>query len=347
MQFRRNRSLPSSLKVKSWKDKKSRKNFFERLAVKLGLKEMDDWYKVTQTDMSRHGGSSLITYYYGSVSKALNDIYPEHNWIPWKFPSVNDGIWQDVTKHKEFFDWLGVKLGYKCIDDWYNITSREIHQNGGDGLMQGFAGSPYLVLSKVYPQHEWLPWRFAGGVPKHYWQDMSKRVQFFEWLGRQLGYKEMEDWYDLSHQHVFQFAPGLLVNYYKNSPFKALQDVYPQYNWKFWRMKYGPKGYWKQFKQNKTQQKEMIEYLADVLSIKQMSDWYRVSSKQTRQYFDMLKLPQLGKMLSQVYTNHQWDLDIFGKYKKTSQRQLVIAVQNLFPTQSTRVCISLCVYRGV
>ena len=37
-------------------------------------------------DIERYGGGGLIHKYYGgSIMKALNHIYPEHRWIPWKF----------------------------------------------------------------------------------------------------------------------------------------------------------------------------------------------------------------------------------------------------------------------
>src|SRR5205823_4894798 len=65
-----------------WKVKENHKKFFDSLGTKLGYKSMEDWYKVTQEDIHKHGGRGglLCIYYNGSPSLALESIYPEHNW---------------------------------------------------------------------------------------------------------------------------------------------------------------------------------------------------------------------------------------------------------------------------
>ena len=49
----------------------------------------------------------------------------------------------NLGAHKDVFDKLGNKLGYKCMEDWYKVTVDDIHKNGGVTLLNqydGFAG---------------------------------------------------------------------------------------------------------------------------------------------------------------------------------------------------------------
>jgi len=59
-----------------------------------------------------------------------------------------------------FLDWLGKKLGYTKKEDWYQISIKEIVDNGGTGLLFHFDKSPQKLLSAVYGD-DFLPWRFA------------------------------------------------------------------------------------------------------------------------------------------------------------------------------------------
>ncbi len=55
-------------------------------------------------------------------------------------------------------------------------------------------------MSSVYPEYEWLPWRFS--VSKGYWSDMNNQRNFIDWAGKQLNYKNKEDWYKVTKKVV-------------------------------------------------------------------------------------------------------------------------------------------------
>src|SRR5690242_5610555 len=57
---------------------------------------------------------------------------------------------------KTFFDRLGVQLGHKSMDDWYDITLDDISKNGHQGfLRRHYKNSPSLALRNIYPEHHW------------------------------------------------------------------------------------------------------------------------------------------------------------------------------------------------
>src|SRR5690349_12902900 len=71
------------------------------------------------------------------------------------------------SKHKQFFDKLGKKLGYKELDDRYNVTKSDIIKNEGKDIFNSCSSLADAVL-EAYPDHNWLPWKF-GHTPRGYW----------------------------------------------------------------------------------------------------------------------------------------------------------------------------------
>lgn len=117
---------------------------------------MDDWYKVTLEDIERNGGGGLLRVHYnGSPSKALQNIYPNHNWMVWRSEVVPKGYWDTFTKQPEeaarMVNWLREQLGIKCLEEWYRVSLAQI------GTLGRIRSSRELVLllRTVYPQHEW------------------------------------------------------------------------------------------------------------------------------------------------------------------------------------------------
>src|SRR5690349_17541192 len=102
------------------------------------------------------------------------------------------------------------------MDDWYHMKQENILQNGGAGLLKYYANSTSLALQSVYPQHCWelerlthkpthmednsVSRRFqepvdGRGTPKGFWTSAHTHRRFFDWLFLQLGFTNMEDWY--------------------------------------------------------------------------------------------------------------------------------------------------------
>jgi hypothetical protein len=68
---------------------------------------------------------------------------------------------------------------------------------GGMPLRAKYNGSISLLLSNLYPEYDWLPWRFTF-CPQSYWNDLKNQRKFVEWAGNQLNIKEMSDWYKVT-----------------------------------------------------------------------------------------------------------------------------------------------------
>src|SRR5690348_9510194 len=100
----------------------------------------------------------------------MKQVYPDYKWLFWRFNEhVHDCCWKNEENHRLFFDWLFIQLGYKEMDDWYNVTQEDIHKYGGSRLLNGYySDSPSKALQSVYPEHEWMMWKF-GQTSKSFW----------------------------------------------------------------------------------------------------------------------------------------------------------------------------------
>ena len=56
--------------------------------------------------------------------KLITTLFPEYNWLPWKFNSVPNGYWNDKENQLKFMEWLFHELNFKLMTDWYNINAK-------------------------------------------------------------------------------------------------------------------------------------------------------------------------------------------------------------------------------
>jgi hypothetical protein len=65
--------------------------------------------------------------------------------------------------------------------------------------MVKYNNSPYLAVSSVYPEYQWLPWKFTQ-CPTGYWDDLNNQRQFMQWVGEQLSIINYSDWYQVTYR---------------------------------------------------------------------------------------------------------------------------------------------------
>jgi hypothetical protein len=52
------------------------------------------------------------------------------------------------------------------------------------------------MITTIFPEHKWLPWKFAN-TPKSFWDLLNNQRKFLDWVGSELGVKNLEDWYKI------------------------------------------------------------------------------------------------------------------------------------------------------
>lgn len=102
------------------------------------------------------GGGLLTNCYRGSLSKALQTVYPEHHFLIWRF-DYSPLHFNSKVNQRAFFDWMSCQLGCKHLHDWNNIPLEDVHKLGAQGLLNiYYSGSLTKALESIYPEHKWM-----------------------------------------------------------------------------------------------------------------------------------------------------------------------------------------------
>ena len=117
--------------------------------------------------------------------------------------------------------------------DFYKISTAHVERYGGKALFEYvFNTSLYTAFYYTYPEHVWHPWRFDQKLPDGYWDRIENQRSFMDWLGKELAFKEVEDWYKLTSKNIEDNGGcTLLTEKYNDSTFQLLQAVYPEHKW--------------------------------------------------------------------------------------------------------------------
>ncbi len=141
----------------------------------------------------QNGGTGLLKLYNSSISKVLQSIKDE------KQDSLKSRKTQKWTleKQKLFVDEVGKKLG--IVDKhhfhlWYKVKRNDFAKLGGGGLIMGqYSSSIYRMLSKIYPDFDWLPWEFEN-MPRELSKDPLVLRKAIRYIENELNIKNLSNW---------------------------------------------------------------------------------------------------------------------------------------------------------
>jgi hypothetical protein len=287
-----------------WKDENNQREALERVGKRLGVKELDDWYRVSSLELSNSKLSFMLPFYNNSIYKALKKLYPQHEWNPLKFMHVPKGVWKVKKVQKDALERFGSERGVKTLDDWYSVSSRDATKELSF-ITKYYKGSLALALSQIYPQHQWDLSRFVK-TPQGYWRDEEVQRKALEKAAEELGVKELDDWYKVTSMDVARKKLWFILMYHNNSRYQALKTLYPQHDWDPLRFRTTPKGHFKTIHA----QKDALERLARQFGVKRLDDWYSVPSMDVKRELSFIVKYYDGSffnVLSRLYPHHIWD----------------------------------------
>jgi hypothetical protein len=82
-------------------------------------------------------------------------VYPDYNWLPWKFSKCPNKFWDDVKNQRKFMDWAAEQLNVNKMTDWQNVKESELIDIGGRSLLMKYNFSMYRILTRVYAEYNW------------------------------------------------------------------------------------------------------------------------------------------------------------------------------------------------
>ena len=125
--------------------------------------------------------------------KLFSAVYPEYEWLPWKFHRISTDGWESSAK--QFMQLAAKELNVNSLDDWYNVSKDDLQRvEGGKRILKVYR-TLYNILAAVYPEHGWFPWRFPR--PSVYWADPNDWKSFMQYLANKLNINDMQDWYQV------------------------------------------------------------------------------------------------------------------------------------------------------
>ena len=259
-----------------WSGKKNRVAYMKWLENELGYRSPEDWYKVSKLSFINNHGGSLMQYGFKTV-QLIRELYPKQEWHPWMFKQVYQGYWKKKSHRLEYLNWLGDQLGFKKEADWLQIKRQDFADHfGGTLFADHYAKNPLKAVKELFPKCDFKPWEFQQ-VPNGFWDDPKNCRQFIVWLGKRLGFKKKNDWYQVKRTDFKANCGGGFIKRFK-TPLFGLKAAYPNHNWIPWRFENVPVGFWK----DETNCCWYLNWLGRRLRLKSRTAWLELTAKQLR-----------------------------------------------------------------
>jgi hypothetical protein len=153
--------------------------------------------------------------------KALSNVYPDHQWQPWKSNQVTKEYWTDTKHQRHFFEWLAAQFGVKQPEDWFFIKPSEIRKKGGDLLLALYKGSMFKALSSAFPEHT----NVVHGIKVSFWENVQNQRKHMDSVASQLNITHPEAWYSVTISDLNDIGADSLLDYYQYPNMKIYQQI--------------------------------------------------------------------------------------------------------------------------
>lgn len=154
---------------------------------------------------------------------------------------------------KQYLDSIGKQIGIRELHEWYSIDPVKLLHNmkkrtGLSILLGYYSKSLIKTLEAVYPEFPWQSWLFKHiRLPKGFWSSKENVTAFMNWVAKQAGVEEMEDWYKIPVAHLASLGGREIDRRYLaltlpctlgkpllnkgGGMYELLSTAYPHYNW--------------------------------------------------------------------------------------------------------------------
>jgi hypothetical protein len=215
-----------------WTETKNQREFLSDIGVKLGITagQYERWYGVSNRDIIKEGGASLLKSHDDSISSLVMAVFPEFEWEIENFDRKPRHYWKSLENQRTFLESLTPKLGFspQDLEGWYKVGLKDLVKYGGTTLIGNFDNSVYAMLASVYPEHLWDVWRFQRTSTRA--RKIADVHDVIKDVEEKLEIKSPEDWYRIGASQLDDL--GTLYYFQKNGGIaKVLTNVYPNVVW--------------------------------------------------------------------------------------------------------------------
>jgi len=147
----------------------------------------------------------------------------------WIFGPVPNHFWDDEENRRDYLLWLGHRLRFHWMEDWYRITKEAITSNHGGSVLRYHRHSPSAMVMELFPEFQWHEWMF-GVTRKGFWHRPENRKRYVQWLGKRLGIRKPEDWFCVEQRDLCNNYGRFLLTLFP-SVLDVLEECFPDLDW--------------------------------------------------------------------------------------------------------------------
>jgi hypothetical protein len=112
------------------------RSWIEWVGKNLNVWNPEDWYRIRRSSILEFiGAKNILSIGGGTLSIPFRIAYPEIEWYPWLFQEMDANYWYQLSNQRKFYDWLAEQINVRSLEDWYNITIRDVVDRGGGGIL--------------------------------------------------------------------------------------------------------------------------------------------------------------------------------------------------------------------
>lgn len=229
------------------------------------------------------------------------------------YSTVPRGFWSRSANRRAFVEWLGRKFGFEEPEDWYALTRKAVIEHGGGTMLAKYYDGSVITLLRHYMHwHDWKEWLFPLS-PMGFWKDHRNHRPFLEWMGEQLGYEEMDDWYQVNAIDFHKTYGASILKAYRNSPTAVVLRIFREYPWQTWKFEAKPWKYWKDPENGH----RYMSWLGQRLGFEKTEDWYGLNAQHFVDNYGSGLLQEHGKsplaVLKAHFPDYEWQEWRFDK----------------------------------
>lgn len=176
---------------------------------RLNFTSLEDWYKIRESDIVDLGGKFLLAKYH-SAPNLVMEVFKNHTWDAFRFSSSVSKpkpvtfedqrallLYPKKEVRKCFFllsltfalFWfsfflsllwrkIGNILGYTKPADYYNLSQPLLQANGGYYLLEEYKKGVREIVTALFPEHAWEPWKFNSS---NWWESGEIREKYMQY----------------------------------------------------------------------------------------------------------------------------------------------------------------------
>jgi hypothetical protein len=135
----------------------------DSIGKRIGVKgdDLSPWYNADTKLLKKFKVSRLLTLHAGSMYGLLEKVYPDFEWVPWRFKRLPSKLMQDPKMIEEALRFIELKCEIQKPKDWYSVSEKQIQTLGVKSFLDHFGGL-YHVLMQYRPAVTWDESLFIG-----------------------------------------------------------------------------------------------------------------------------------------------------------------------------------------